>query len=47
VGYDFCIRDRPGPTRVVDELFRGPQPLEGWSIASEVDRTVAVRKNIR
>src|SRR3954463_6566079 len=40
-------RGLPGPTRVVDELFRSPQPLEGWSIAAEVDRTVAVRKNIR
>ena len=40
-------RGLPGPTRVVDELFRGAQPLGGWSIAAEVDRTVAVRKNIR
>jgi MMP 1-O-methyltransferase len=40
-------RGLPGPTRVVDELFRGAQPLEGWSIAAEVDRTVAVRKNLR
>jgi len=40
-------RGLPGPTRVVDELFRGGQPLEGWSIAAEVDRTVAVRKNVR
>ena len=40
-------RGLPGPTRVVDELFRGAQPLPGWSIAAEVDRTVAVRKNIR
>jgi predicted O-methyltransferase YrrM len=38
-------RGLPGPTRVVDELFRGAQPLEGWSIAAEVDRTVAVRKD--
>ena len=40
-------RGLPGPTRVVDELFRGDQALGGWSIAAEVDRTVAVRKNIR
>ena len=40
-------RGLPGPTRVVDELFRGDQPLGGWSIAAEVDRTVAVRKNSR
>ena len=40
-------RGLTGPTRVVDELFRGAQALGGWSIAAEVDRTVAVRKNIR
>lgn len=40
-------RGLPGPTRVVDELFRGAQPLGGWSIAAEVDRTVVVRKNVR
>jgi hypothetical protein len=34
----------PGPTAVVDELFRGPQALDGWAIAAEVDRTVAVRR---
>ncbi|HEY3190846.1 MAG TPA: class I SAM-dependent methyltransferase [Solirubrobacteraceae bacterium] len=40
-------RGLPGPTRVVDELFRGGQAGGGWSIAAEVDRTVAVRKNVR
>src|SRR3954447_2885977 len=40
-------RGLPGPTAVVDELFRSAQPVPGWSIAAEVDRTVAVRKNIR
>jgi len=40
-------RGLPGPTRVVDELFRGPQPLPGWSIVAEVDRTVAVRRDVR
>src|SRR4051812_1265832 len=40
-------RGLPGPTRVVDELFRSAQPVPGWSIVAEVDRTVAVRKNIR
>jgi predicted O-methyltransferase YrrM len=40
-------RGLPGPTRVVDQLFRGAQPVPGWSIAAEVDRTVAVRKSIR
>jgi hypothetical protein len=27
---------------VVDSLFRGAAPLDGWSIAREADRTVAV-----
>src|SRR4051812_24340703 len=40
-------RGLPGPTAVVDELFRSAQPVPGWSIAAEVDRTVGVRKNIR
>jgi predicted O-methyltransferase YrrM len=40
-------RGLPGPTQVVDQLFRGAQPVPGWSIAAEVDRTVAVRKSIR
>jgi predicted O-methyltransferase YrrM len=39
-------RGLPGPTRVVDELFRGAQPAAGWAIAAEVDRTVAVRKDV-
>ena len=39
-------RGLPGPTRVVDELFRGAQPVAGWSIAAEVDRTVAVRRDL-
>jgi predicted O-methyltransferase YrrM len=34
-----------GPTAVVDALLRGPSgPPEGWTIAAEVDRTVAVRR---
>ena len=38
-------RGLPGPTAVVDQLLRGPGgPPEGWSIAAEVDRTVAVRR---
>jgi predicted O-methyltransferase YrrM len=35
-------RGLPGPTAVVDSLFRGPAAVEGWSIAREADRTVAV-----
>jgi len=26
----------------VDSLFRGAPPIDGWSIAREADRTVAV-----
>jgi predicted O-methyltransferase YrrM len=37
-------RGLPGPTTVVDELFRGDDALPGWTIAAEVDRTVAVRR---
>ena len=33
----------PGPTAVVDRLFRGPRALSDWEIADEVDRAVAVR----
>jgi predicted O-methyltransferase YrrM len=33
----------PGPTAVVDRLFRGPRALPDWEIADEVDRAVAVR----
>ena len=35
-------RGLPGPTAVVDSLFRGAAAIEGWSIAREADRTVAV-----
>jgi predicted O-methyltransferase YrrM len=34
----------PGPTTIVDELFREPDPLAGWAIESELDCTVAVRR---
>ena len=33
----------PGPTAVVDRLFRGPRALPDWEISDEVDRAVAVR----
>jgi MMP 1-O-methyltransferase len=35
-------RGLPGPTAVVDALFRGPGAVAGWTIAREADRTVAV-----
>ena len=37
-------RGLPGPTAVVDRHFRGPDPVDGWEIVSEVDRTVAVAR---
>jgi hypothetical protein len=36
-------RGLPGPTAVVDRLFRGPRALPDWELADEVDRAVAVR----
>jgi predicted O-methyltransferase YrrM len=35
-------RGLPGPTAVVDGLFRGPDALPGWRIVREADRMVAV-----
>jgi predicted O-methyltransferase YrrM len=35
----------PGPTAVVDELFRSPGPPPGWSLADEVDTLVVVRRD--
>jgi MMP 1-O-methyltransferase len=37
-------RGLPGPTAVVDRLFRGDDPVAGWQIAAEIDRMVAVRR---
>jgi len=37
-------RGLPGPTAVVDRLFRGGRPLEGWAIRREADRSVAVTR---
>lgn len=34
----------PGPTVVVDSLFRGERALPGWRIAHEVDSSVAVER---
>ena len=33
-----------GPTAVVDRLFRGTRRLDGWTIAREADRAVAVTR---
>jgi predicted O-methyltransferase YrrM len=35
----------PGPTVVVDELFRGRAPIAGWSLADEADTLVVVRRD--
>jgi predicted O-methyltransferase YrrM len=35
-------RGLPGPTAVVDRLFRGADAVAGWRIAREADRSVAV-----
>lgn len=35
----------PGPTVVVDELFRGPRPADGWTISDEVDTLVVVTRD--
>jgi predicted O-methyltransferase YrrM len=34
----------PGPTAVVNRLFRGAGAVAGWEVVAEVDRTVAVRR---
>jgi predicted O-methyltransferase YrrM len=35
----------PGPTVVVDELFRGPRAASGWTISDEVDTLVVVTRD--
>jgi len=35
-------RGLPGPTAVVDGLFRGAGAVGGWRVVVEADRTVAV-----
>ena len=37
-------RGLPGPTAVVDDLFRGEGPVPGWRIVEEVDSAVAARR---
>lgn len=34
----------PGPTAVVDDLFRGADPTLGWRLVREVDTVVAVER---
>jgi hypothetical protein len=34
----------PGPTSIVDELFRGPGAVAGWRLQIELDTTVAVER---
>jgi predicted O-methyltransferase YrrM len=34
----------PGPTATVDELFRGPDAIDGWRIRAEEYSTVAVER---
>jgi predicted O-methyltransferase YrrM len=36
----------PGPTAVVDSLFRGDARTEGWRIVEEVDSVVAVERTV-
>lgn len=37
-------RGSPGPTAVVDALFKGADPLPGWAIVDEVDTLVIVER---
>jgi hypothetical protein len=34
----------PGPTSVVDELFRQSDPPAGWRVAEEIDTLVVARR---
>jgi Methyltransferase domain len=34
----------PGPTELVDELFRGPGAIDGWRIRADTQTTVAVER---
>jgi predicted O-methyltransferase YrrM len=36
----------PGPTAVVDGLFRGAGAVAGWRVVAEADRTVAVARGV-
>jgi predicted O-methyltransferase YrrM len=35
---------QPGPTTLVDQLFRGPKPIAGWRLGDELDSIVAVER---
>jgi hypothetical protein len=34
----------PGPTNVVDALFRSPGPPDGWALVQEVDTLVVIQR---
>jgi predicted O-methyltransferase YrrM len=36
----------PGPTTVVDELFRSPRPPTGWGLSDEVDTLLVVTREL-
>ena len=36
----------PGPTAVVDDLFRGPEPVPGWRLGRELDTIVVVERSV-
>jgi hypothetical protein len=38
-------RGLPGPTAVVDGLFRGVGAVAGWRVVAEADRTVAAARD--
>jgi predicted O-methyltransferase YrrM len=38
-------RGLPGPTKVVDDLFRDGNGTDGWTVVHEVDRTTVVRRS--
>jgi predicted O-methyltransferase YrrM len=35
----------PGPSAVVDELFYGPSPVDGWTVVREVESLVIARRD--
>lgn len=35
----------PGPTAVVDQLFRGAEPVPGWRLLRDVETTVVVERH--
>ena len=35
----------PGPTALVDELFRGDDAIPGWRVVADLDCTVAIERD--